>query len=341
MNSPSDVLGRVLERLERVTKSGAGHRALCPAHEDREPSLSVGQGDDGRVLLRCHRGCDVKAIVANVGLGLRDLHVADVPVRAGHARAVPPPPSHRRTQPPVETADHQPWAETLWRRSVMRAQASPPVEADHRARLFLQRRGLEPAVRMGLAGLLDDSRALPEEVSWWPGVGFRVIAPLLDVHGRLVTIQARRIVDGEPRVVFPKRSRPKGTVFANHPGRGLLCGDTSQPGVVVFGEGLTDSLALSICLDGPVLCAPGVDFCAPAIGPWVRGRAVALALDNDDAAECVVAAVTARALQLGAASVWRVQWPSGLKDACDVLAAEGPEEVARCVLNAPGGSDDR
>jgi DNA primase len=223
----------------------------------------------------------------------------------------------------------------------MRAQAWPPFEADDRARLFLQSRGLEPAVRMGLVGLLDDSRSLPEEVSWWPGTEFRVLSPLFDFQGRLVTIQARRICAGEPKVVFPKRSRPKGAAFANHPGRRLLSGDANQAGVVVFGEGLTDSLALSICLDGPVLCAPGVDFCVPAIGPWVRGRAVALALDNDDAGDGAVAAVTDRALELGAASVWRVQWPFGLKDACDVLAAEGPEEVARCVLNAPGGSDDR
>jgi len=30
--------------------------ALCPAHDDREPSLSVSEADDRRVLLHCHAG---------------------------------------------------------------------------------------------------------------------------------------------------------------------------------------------------------------------------------------------------------------------------------------------
>ena len=34
---------------------GTGHKALCPAHDDHNPSLAIGVGDDGRVLLTCCR----------------------------------------------------------------------------------------------------------------------------------------------------------------------------------------------------------------------------------------------------------------------------------------------
>lgn len=47
--------------------------ALCPAHEDRRKSLSIGLGNDGRVLLRCFAGCSFNSIVAAVGLKPRHL----------------------------------------------------------------------------------------------------------------------------------------------------------------------------------------------------------------------------------------------------------------------------
>ena len=31
--------------------------ARCPAHEDRVPSLSIREGSNGRVLVKCHAGC--------------------------------------------------------------------------------------------------------------------------------------------------------------------------------------------------------------------------------------------------------------------------------------------
>jgi len=37
--------------------NGRSGSAKCPAHEDRHPSLSVSDGADGKVLVRCHTGC--------------------------------------------------------------------------------------------------------------------------------------------------------------------------------------------------------------------------------------------------------------------------------------------
>ncbi|HEV8104887.1 MAG TPA: hypothetical protein VGP69_14245 [Gaiellaceae bacterium] len=62
-----------LGELERVRKSGPGWIARCPAHEDRSPSLSVREGDDGRVLVRCFAGCTTDKVCASLGLRLSDL----------------------------------------------------------------------------------------------------------------------------------------------------------------------------------------------------------------------------------------------------------------------------
>lgn len=67
----------VLSRLDGVRGAGGGYQALCPAHEDREPSLSVGEGRDGRVLVRCHAGCETDSVIAAIGLEYRDLFPHD------------------------------------------------------------------------------------------------------------------------------------------------------------------------------------------------------------------------------------------------------------------------
>ena len=62
-----------LTRLEGVRRSGQGHIARCPAHDDRRQSLSISTGTDGRILLRCHAGCETEAVVGAMGLTLADL----------------------------------------------------------------------------------------------------------------------------------------------------------------------------------------------------------------------------------------------------------------------------
>mgnify|MGYP002152046867 CR=1 FL=1 len=64
-NSPLDLL---LARLEsagmKPRKSGRGWMARCPAHKDKSASLSVGEGRDGRALLRCFAGCELADVTA-------------------------------------------------------------------------------------------------------------------------------------------------------------------------------------------------------------------------------------------------------------------------------------
>jgi putative DNA primase/helicase len=45
--------------------------AGCPAHNDHNPSLSIREGADGKILVKCHAGCEHRAIITALrGLGL-------------------------------------------------------------------------------------------------------------------------------------------------------------------------------------------------------------------------------------------------------------------------------
>jgi putative DNA primase/helicase len=63
----------ILSRLKGVKPSGRGHVALCPAHDDKNPSLSITEGDDGKILVHCHHGCTAEEIAAALGIEMRDL----------------------------------------------------------------------------------------------------------------------------------------------------------------------------------------------------------------------------------------------------------------------------
>lgn len=69
----SPTVSRVLSRLFGVKRSGDGWLARCPAHDDQHPSLSISEGDDGRVLLKCFGGCETEAVVRALGLSMADL----------------------------------------------------------------------------------------------------------------------------------------------------------------------------------------------------------------------------------------------------------------------------
>lgn len=79
----------VLERLGGARQNGDGWQARCPAHDDREPSLSVSQrsqGDPG-VVIYCHAGCTPDEVAAALGLSTADLF-DDLPTPAEQRRVV-------------------------------------------------------------------------------------------------------------------------------------------------------------------------------------------------------------------------------------------------------------
>ena len=60
---------------------------MPPAHDDRNASLSISEGTDGTVLLKCHAGCETDEVCRALGIKLRDLFFRQSPSRPGEHRS--------------------------------------------------------------------------------------------------------------------------------------------------------------------------------------------------------------------------------------------------------------
>jgi hypothetical protein len=77
-----------LALLDGIKRCRHGWQVRCPAHADKSPSLSVTEGEDGRILVKCWAGCTVEAITTALGITLCDLFQDNhlTPRRANRAR---------------------------------------------------------------------------------------------------------------------------------------------------------------------------------------------------------------------------------------------------------------
>ncbi|MCI4661659.1 MAG: toprim domain-containing protein [Neomegalonema sp.] len=55
-----------IARALKARRCGRGWSARCPAHRDRNPSLSIGEGHDGTLLLHCHAGSSFADVLASL-----------------------------------------------------------------------------------------------------------------------------------------------------------------------------------------------------------------------------------------------------------------------------------
>ena len=69
----------ILSHFDHVRKNGVGYLARCRAHDDSNPSVSIDQ-QNGKVLLHCHAGCSIDAVLSAHGLTKADLFASN-----GHA----------------------------------------------------------------------------------------------------------------------------------------------------------------------------------------------------------------------------------------------------------------
>src|SRR4051794_41157933 len=84
-DTTSPHLDAVLDRLDGARQYAGYHKALCPTHDDQEPSLSIRLNVNSKVALKCHAGCNDVAILDAVGLTVKDLYPPNSQ-KNGHAK---------------------------------------------------------------------------------------------------------------------------------------------------------------------------------------------------------------------------------------------------------------
>lgn len=62
-------LENILSRLSKVRKTHKGYSACCPVHDDKSPSMTLTETDDGKVLIHCF-GCGARGTDVVEALGL-------------------------------------------------------------------------------------------------------------------------------------------------------------------------------------------------------------------------------------------------------------------------------
>src|SRR5215217_7087488 len=82
---------KVLSNLQDYKARGEEFRAKCPIHNGKSnDSLTITEGDDGRVLLTCHSGCEFDDIVAALGLDVKDTFSSNGHSGSAFKKAVTP-----------------------------------------------------------------------------------------------------------------------------------------------------------------------------------------------------------------------------------------------------------
>ena len=66
------LLNDILNHLEKVSQRADQYTALCPAHNDKKPSLAITEKGE-KILLKCWSGCTTEDITGALGLQVKDL----------------------------------------------------------------------------------------------------------------------------------------------------------------------------------------------------------------------------------------------------------------------------
>ena len=288
---------------ETIAKALGGHRAgatwmaRCPVHDDSSPSLAISKGRHGKVLVRCHAGCDQRDVLA--ALSERGLWDATGKRSRGIAH------KHRKnlaTEPDPDVTARTEAALSIWRAS--QGIACSPGET------YLRSRGITISPPPNLRfhpGLKHPSGGV------WPAmvalVGHGETGEAIAIHRTFLA----RDGDGKAPVDPPK--------MMLGPCRGGVV-QLAEPGdVLMVGEGIETCLAAMQATGKPAWAALSTSGLRSLDLPRAIAKVIVLA-DGDEPGEAA-AQHCARRWQREGRSVRIARPPSGM-DFNDLLKARNP-----------------
>jgi hypothetical protein len=276
-------------------KAGGGWMALCPVHDDREPSLSIRDAHEGKVLVRCHAGCDQERVIAT-------LRTRGLWTESGRRRFIRPAPRAATSQPDRDDGKCSKAALAIWL-SAISADGSL-VET------YLASRGLHlpppPTLRFH-AGLKHPSGGI------WPAMVALVTRgsndTLLAIHRTFLSCDGggKAPVDPQKMLLGPCRG---GAVRLGPPGD-----------VLMVGEGIETCIAAMLATRNPAWAALSTSGLRTLDLPREIRHVIVLA-DGDDPGEAAARCAALR-WQHGGRRVRIARPPHGL-DFNDLLLGRAP-----------------
>ena len=86
----SSKLDNIVSRLFKAKKTGSDSWvACCPIHDDKNPSMTVREAENGKILIHCFAGCEINDILASIGLTIQDVMPDSAPDELRRSRKIP------------------------------------------------------------------------------------------------------------------------------------------------------------------------------------------------------------------------------------------------------------
>ena len=323
-------LTQILGKFEGVEETRDGYLALCPTHNDTNPSLVISVKPDGTVLMKCRAGCSNGDILKAVDLSFADLF--DV---RGEATFTAKPDAK------VSPADRAALATYL---DKVTSGAEPAMK------YAAERFGITED-RFRELGLGYDDGTVTSRLKLSKGTYHdapRLVVPFCDFEGSPVYLQARAISGGYSGSA--KWSGPLNPEGASWGKFGYFSGGTGWDEVIIT-EGPGDALSVvAVGYDAVAIRGAGLGSNSSVItelSAGLEGRRIIVAGDSDQAGERFTQAV-ASALSEKGLNVHKLiipaadltDWRSQVTDFASVLKAAvarapkyGKDEVLADVLD--------
>lgn len=298
--NPVDTLIAALEERGLTVRGSIerGFTAQCPSHDDRNASLSINEGNDGRALVHCHTCCTFEDIVDACGLEERDLFPSSDDSRTYDVVPAPRPAQKPDRGLALDDAHMEGWAQRLQSQEVL-------------ARLY-ELRGWTPDALARLDVGYD---------------GERVTFATRDASGALVGL-CRYAPNPAKRNGTAKMLAAPGSLRGLFPSPESI--DSDEVWIV---EGEPDAVSAHT-LGLPAVAIPGVDFrFADHADLFARFRRVNVLLDCDAPGRAAAAAIAATLANQGVA-VYLLDLDESRDNGYDLgdllreAAEAGPESIA-------------
>ncbi len=272
---------------QEITKAlgGSWHgsygTARCPAHDDREPSLSIRDGADGEPMFTCFAGCDwrdIKDVLRARGL---------LPERArnpGHRRCRYRPPTAPRPRPvDLDQQQRSEFARRKWR------EAAPLTDTP--ADVYLRERGLKPG-----------QDGWPPILRYHPALKHGPTGLLLPAMLGAIAIWPSREVVGLHRTFLRADGKGKAPVSGNKMMLGKCAGGAVRLAPagpeLVLSEGIETALSVQQATGLPVWATLSTSGLRAVILPS-EVETVIIAADGDEAGEIAAQAAARRVIAEG------------------------------------------